>query len=342
MKNKFLKLALIFLSIGCLDQGSTKQDVVKEYYNAFDAGNYNKMKVLINDTITITSGDYVTPYSHESFHEFFKWDSIFKTSYEVVGLEEKDNHIVATVASESLRYKFLKNNPLTCQFNIFFNSGKISKIHSGECVGADWSIWERQRDSLVMWITKNHPELDGFIYDMTQDGAQDYLEAIELYEKETDQTVKNMWSAFVESNPKFAEEDMPESWFFHDNEQDANRLAELTRNGNKKASSSLYLWYEEAGANLPKIGTKHIITDFSGQAKAIIEIKKVDTIPFNQISEAYAALDMGTKEQPLKKWRKAHWDFFSKAIQERGQKPTEAMVVVCERFETIWPIRTNP
>lgn len=88
---------------------------------------------------------------------------------------------MATVASKSLRYAFLKNNPLTCRFTIVFNSGKISRIESGECVGADWDIWEKKRDSLVGWIKKNHPYLDGFINDMTMDGAIHYLKAIELY-----------------------------------------------------------------------------------------------------------------------------------------------------------------
>ncbi|WP_273567564.1 ASCH domain-containing protein [Maribacter halichondriae] len=99
----------------------------------------------------------------------------------------------------------------------------------------------------------------------------------------------------------------------------------------------LYYWFEEANADLPKIGTKSIVTDFDGKAKAIIKITKVDTIPFNQISKEYAELDMGTKIEPLKKWKKAHWDFFANALEQSGEKPTEEMLIVCEWFETIWP-----
>lgn len=322
--------------VGCNNHKLNHQETVKEYYNAFDSGNYTQIRALINDTITITAGDYVTRYTHESFHEFFKWDSIFKPSYEIVELKEKDNHIVATIASKSLRYEFLKNNPLTCQFKIFFNSGKILKIESWECLGADWSIWQKERDSLVHWISKNNPNLDGFIHDMTMDGATNYLKAIELYKTGTNQSVYEMWNSFIESNPGFKEEDIPESWFFHNNEKHANRLAELTVIGEKKASSGLYLWYEEAGADLPKVGTKHIITDFAGKAKAIIEVRKVDTIPFNQITQEYAQMDMGTKIDPLKKWRNAHWDFFKKVMEEDGKKPTEDMLIVCEVFQTIW------
>ncbi len=152
-----------------------------------------------------------------------------------------------------------------------------------------------------------------------------------------DKTVYEMWGNFTESNPEFKKDELPDSEYFHDNEEDANRLAELVLNGKKKASSGLYFWYEEANADLPKIGTKLIVTDFNGKARAIIETKKVDTIQFNQISKDYAGIDMGTKIEPLKKWKKAHWGFFANAMEQSGEKPTEEMLIVCERFETIWP-----
>ncbi|MGB5169799.1 ASCH domain-containing protein [Eudoraea sp.] len=151
-----------------------------------------------------------------------------------------------------------------------------------------------------------------------------------------DKSVSEIWNNYIESNPEFKEEEIPESWYFHNNREDANRLAELTLNGKKKAASGLYFWYKEAKADLPKIGTKHIITDFDGRAKAIIEIKKVDTIPFNLISEVYAEMDMGTKIEPLKKWKKAHWAFFASTMEESGEKPNEEMLIVREWFETIW------
>ncbi|GAA3521499.1 ASCH domain-containing protein [Aquimarina addita] len=151
-----------------------------------------------------------------------------------------------------------------------------------------------------------------------------------------DKTVYEIWNDFTKSNPKFKKDELPDSYFFHTNEAAANRLAELIVNGKKKAGSNLYFWYEEAKADLPKVGTKSIITNFDGKARAIIEIKKVDTIPFNQISKEYAELDMGTTMNALEKWKKAHWDFFKNAMEETGKEPTEEMLIVCETFETIW------
>ncbi len=182
MKNTFLVLFLLCFLTGCNDRKLTHQETVSKYYSAFDSSHYHEISALIHDTIILTSGDYVTPYTHKSFYEFFKWDSIFQTSYKIVQLKAENDQIIAAVASNSVRFKFLKNDPLTCNYKISFTSGKISKIESLDCPGTDWDVWQKERDSLVYWIKNNHPHLDGFINDLTMDGALNYLKAIELYE----------------------------------------------------------------------------------------------------------------------------------------------------------------
>lgn len=73
MKNTLLILFLLYFLTGCNDQKLTHQETVTKYYKARDASNYNKLKTFINDNITITSGDYIMPYTHDSFYEEFKW-----------------------------------------------------------------------------------------------------------------------------------------------------------------------------------------------------------------------------------------------------------------------------
>lgn len=165
------------------------------------------------------------------------------------------------------------------------------------------------------------------------------IESNSIQDNTVENSVNTMWNNFTKANPEYKTEAVPDSWFFHDNKSDANRLAQLTLNGKKRASSGLYLWYKEANASLPKVGTKQIVTNYNGRAIAIIETKKVDTIPFSNITKAYAALDMGTTIEPLKKWKNAHWAFFTNALKESGKQPTQNMLVVCEVFETIWPIK---
>jgi hypothetical protein len=181
MKNNLLILFLLVLLVGCNNKELTHQETVTRYYDAFDSGNYHEIKALINDSITITSGDYDTSYNHGSFYEFFKWDSIFKSSYEIVELEERNNHVFVTVAQKNIRNEFLKNNPLVFQVKISFSSGKISKLEELAYMDVNWEAWSQERDSLVSWIRNNNPNLDGFVNDMTMYGSMNYLTAIEEY-----------------------------------------------------------------------------------------------------------------------------------------------------------------
>ena len=135
--------------------------------------------------MTVTEGDYIMRYSQDSYYEVFKWDSIFQTSYEIAELKETENEVVAFITLSSIRNSFLKNEQMTCQFRLSFESGKISKIESLDCEDANWKIWQDRVAELVQWIEENHPELNGFIYDMTMEGAKNYIKAIELFESQT-------------------------------------------------------------------------------------------------------------------------------------------------------------
>jgi hypothetical protein len=66
---------------------------------------------------------------------------------------------------------------------VYFKSGKIAEIENVEYQNVNWSTWTKNRDSLVNWIDKQHPELSGFINDMTKTGGINYIKAIELYTK---------------------------------------------------------------------------------------------------------------------------------------------------------------
>ena len=168
-------------------------------------------------------------------------------------------------------------------------------------------------------------------------GTENQSEITTETEDGIEKSPSEMWADYIESNPEHKNEGVPESDFFHNNETDANRLAELTLTGKKRASSGLYSLYEQYNVDLPSIGTKQIVTDFNGNAKAIIENVSVDTIPFNQISKEYAEMDMGTNVEPLKKWKKSHWDFFESFLKESGEKPSEEMLIVAVSFKKIWP-----
>lgn len=186
IKNRMKKLIVLIVSallvLGCALKKSQKKETTAKYFNARNSVDFKEIKGLLSDSLTVVEGDYKMIYSKDSYYEVFKWDSIFQTTYEIVKLKEIDNHIIASISLSSIRNKFLKNDLMTCQFKLSFKSGSISKIESLDCKDANWEIWQKRVNILVNWIQDNHPELNGFIHDMTMNGAKNYVKAIYLYE----------------------------------------------------------------------------------------------------------------------------------------------------------------
>ena len=181
MKNTFFILFLIVVLTSCDNKKLSHKETITIYYKAFDSGDFNKLKGVIHDSITMINGDFVTPFDKDSFYEFYKWDSIFEPSYEVIDLSEENDNVIATISQKNIRNEFLKNNPLQFKVKISFASGKITKLEELDYIGVNWQEWNQEKDSLVNWIKVNHPNLDGFVNDMTRKGAINYVRAIELY-----------------------------------------------------------------------------------------------------------------------------------------------------------------
>jgi len=139
MKHLFFAILIGVLTIGC-NQKNDRIYKVTQYYKAFDASDYVQIKTLIADSITIIEGDYTMPFSQETYYKQFKWDSVFQPTYRIKELYESKDTIIATVEVHSLRFEFLKNNPLTCTHKIYFESEKLSKFENIECLDADWTV----------------------------------------------------------------------------------------------------------------------------------------------------------------------------------------------------------
>lgn len=176
-------LCLILLALGCDHQGSDPQSTVQAYFEARDSRDFSEIVRHVHDSLIITEGDFVMGYDHDSYYEVFKWDSVFHQSYKVVDLESEDKFVLATIKINSIKHEFLKNPDMTCLFRISLIDGNISKLESLDCPDADWVKWSQERDALVSWISEHHPDLDGFINDMSMEGAINYLNAIKLYQE---------------------------------------------------------------------------------------------------------------------------------------------------------------
>ena len=134
-------------------------------------------------------------------------------------------------------------------------------------------------------------------------------------------TVKEMWKKYLSTIRENINDTGKtyESWYFCNNEKDANELAGLVKKGIKKATASLYGLYEIENEPIPKVGDYVIITNWKGIAQCIIQVININIIPFKDVAEEFAAKE-GEGEKTLSFWRKVHRKFFTRELKEHIKK----------------------
>ena len=148
-------------------------------------------------------------------------------------------------------------------------------------------------------------------------------------------SVESLWKTFLKENPENKLTNEPISFYFCDNEKDANECAELVVKGIKQATATSLWWYEKNNERLPKVGDQYIITDWSGKAKAIIETTIITLTPYNEITTEFARFE-GEGDKSLEYWKKVHLAYYTREMEPYGEKFTEDMIIICEHFKTIY------
>ena len=150
-------------------------------------------------------------------------------------------------------------------------------------------------------------------------------------------TVKEMWKKYLSTigeNINVTGKTY-ESWYFCNNEKDANELAGLVKKGIKKATTSLHCLYEIENELIPEVGDYAVITNWKGVAQSITQITSTNTIPFKEVTEEFAAKE-GEGDKTLSFWRKVHRKVFTLELKEYSKKFSEDILVVCEEFEVVY------
>lgn len=150
-------------------------------------------------------------------------------------------------------------------------------------------------------------------------------------------SVPEMWSDYlgtIGEDPQTTEKTYC-SWQFCDNETDANELVDLVLKEIKQATTSLHLFYEIEGDPVPQPGDLSIVTDWEGVARCILRTTSVETCPFREVTEAFAAIE-GEGDKSLRYWQEAHIRAFGRYLMELGMTFSEDLLVVCEIFEVAY------
>ena len=148
-------------------------------------------------------------------------------------------------------------------------------------------------------------------------------------------SIEEFWNKFLNLNPDNPGKEIPESFYFCDNEKDANECADLVVNKIKRATATSLWWFEKNNQPLPKVGDQAIVTDWNGNPKAVIETLKIEPTPYNEITQEFAETE-GEGDKSLEYWKKVHKAYYQREMEPHGEKFDENMIIICEHFETIY------
>ena len=126
-------------------------------------------------------------------------------------------------------------------------------------------------------------------------------------------------------------------WFFGDSPELAAALAELVLSGPKRATTALLAEMEAEGLPLPKVGGLSLVTDFQGKPLMVLRSTRVDVLPYQEVDAEFAAVE-GEGDGSLAYWQDAHELFFRRSCARLGLVWQPDMLVVCERFELLYPL----
>src|SRR5690606_12919133 len=148
--------------------------------------------------------------------------------------------------------------------------------------------------------------------------------------------IEAFWRKFQDKNSEHKQVEIPLSYYFCDNQKDADECAELVQEGIKQATTHSLSGLQINEEKLPAIGDLAIVTGWDGTPKAIIKTSNVEIVKFKDISPEYAFIE-GEGDKSLGYWQEVHWAYYTRELSELNLKPTIDMELVCEYFETIWP-----
>ena len=147
--------------------------------------------------------------------------------------------------------------------------------------------------------------------------------------------VKDFWQEFCQQNSDVNIDEPYQVWFFHNNQIDSLKLADLVLQGKKTATASLAAVNEIMPEIAPIDNGFSVVTDFNGSPQCVIQTTEIRHLPFDEV-DAKFAFDEGEGDQTLKNWREGHWKYFTKEAKELGIEFNEKSLICCERFRVLF------
>lgn len=148
-------------------------------------------------------------------------------------------------------------------------------------------------------------------------------------------TIAEFWSEYLKKTGQKPEEAVYNGELcFEDSGWAGQSQLNLVLGGKKTAIFTPFPSFEINLEKIPVAGEVYVVEDTAEEPCAVIRLKDVKVIPFNQISWELAAQD-GENEN-LKDWQDKQRAFFEEEADLCGFVFEEEMPVVCEIFELVY------
>lgn len=98
-------------------------------------------------------------------------------------------------------------------------------------------------------------------------------------------------------------------WSFGDNAVHADQLAKLVVQEKKTGTTGLLQSYKARGLALPKAGDRSFIKNSVAEAVCVIEMTKVEMMPFDQVTQLFARTETWD-DGSLESWKEVHREYF--------------------------------
>jgi histidinol-phosphate aminotransferase len=115
-----------------------------------------------------------------------------------------------------------------------------------------------------------------------------------------------------------------------------DEITVLALEGQKKATSHLEIDFEVNNIPVRKEGEYWLMLDKALNPRGIVQLTTVKITPFNEIDDAYAAIE-GEGDSSLRHWKEVHEDYFKLQLGTWGREWSEDLPVVCEIFKLVYP-----
>lgn len=146
-------------------------------------------------------------------------------------------------------------------------------------------------------------------------------------------SVQVLWARYRRLHPDAPVQ--PRAVFhFCDNAEDADLCAALVRAGRKRATASCLAELALAGEAVPLVDDVSVVTDWAGQAQAVIRTHAVDLCRFADVDDAFALAE-GEGDGSLAWWRQAHRAYYRRVLKDSGHRIDDDLMIACERFEVV-------